>query len=116
MSGRYSSRLKLFQHVLDVGDPVSQAKIYEAQFADEFLVVNIDGTPIRDDEAMLGLIERLARRRSCRLSVGGGVRDAWATSHSLLERGADKVCVNTVAVRNPRIIREAAAGSVRNAS
>ena len=99
---------KLFQHVLEVGDPVSQAKIYEAQLADELLVVNIDGTPIRDDEALLGLIERLASETFMPLTVGGGVREVGDFA-LLLERGADKVCVNTVAVCNPRIIREAAA-------
>ena len=99
---------KQFLDVLEAGDPVSQAKIYEAQLADELLVVNIDGTPIRGDEVLLGLIERLASETFMPLTVGGGVRevDDFAL---LLERGADKVCVNTVAVRNPKIVSEAAA-------
>jgi cyclase len=51
---------KRYSEVLDVGEPVSQAKIYEAQLADELIVLNIDGTPIAGDEVMLSLIERLA--------------------------------------------------------
>ena len=42
-----------YRDVLDVGDPVSQAKIYEAQLADELAVLNIDGTPIGKDELLL---------------------------------------------------------------
>ena len=63
-----------FSETLEVGDPVSQAKIYEAQMADELIVLNIDGTPVGDDTMMLGLIERLASETFMPLAVGGGVR------------------------------------------
>lgn len=96
-----------YRDAIDVGDAVSQAKIYEAQLADELIVLNIDGTPIRDDEVMLGLIERLASETFMPLAVGGGVREV-SDFGRLLERGADKVCVNTAALDEPRLITEAA--------
>jgi cyclase len=96
-----------YREALDVGDPVSQAKIYEAQLADELIVLNIDGTPIAGDEVMLGLIERLATETFMPLAVGGGVRsvDDFAL---LLQRGADKVCINTAALDTPELISAAA--------
>lgn len=96
-----------YRDVRDVGDPVSQAKIYEAQFADELVVLNIDGTPIAGDELMLGLIERLASETFMPLAVGGGVRSADDFG-MLLARGADKVTINREAVLNPALIAEAA--------
>ncbi|MEO8680725.1 MAG: imidazole glycerol phosphate synthase cyclase subunit [Vicinamibacterales bacterium] len=97
-----------YQTAVDVGDPVSQAKIYEAQLADELIVLNIDGTPIGDDVVMLALIERLASETFMPLAVGGGVTtvDDFAR---LLERGADKVTVNTSVLDRPGIISTAAA-------
>jgi imidazole glycerol-phosphate synthase subunit HisF len=96
-----------YVEAIDVGDPVSQAKIYEAQLADELIVLNIDGTPIGEDEVILGLIERLASETFMPLAVGGGVRavDDFAR---LLERGADKVCVNRLALDEPQMLHEAA--------
>lgn len=97
-----------YSNVLDVGDAVSQAKIYEAQLADELIVLNVDGTPIGNDDMMLGLIERLASETFMPLTVGGGVRsiDDYAR---LLERGADKVCVNRLALDEPPVLERAAA-------
>jgi imidazole glycerol-phosphate synthase subunit HisF len=97
-----------YREVLDVGDPVSQAKIYEAQLADELIVLNIDGTPIAGDEVMLGLIDRLASETFMPLAVGGGVRSVedFAT---LLQRGADKVTVNQLALDHPALLEAAAA-------
>ena len=97
-----------YETSLDVGDPVSQAKIYEAQLADELVVLNIDGTPIGDDEIMLGLIERLASETFMPLAVGGGVRSVDDFGR-LLARGADKVSINTLALDRPDVITDAAA-------
>ena len=96
-----------FANAQDVGDPVSQAKIYEAQLADELVVLNIDGTPIGEDEVMLRLIERLASETFMPLCVGGGVRSADDFG-ILLNRGADKVSINTLALDNPELIGESA--------
>ena len=85
-----------YRDVRDVGDPVSQAKIYEANLADELIVLNIDGTPIGKDEMMLGLIERLATETFMPLAVGGGVREVDDFG-VLLACGADKVTINQMA-------------------
>lgn len=98
---------KRYSEVLDVGDPVSQAKIYEAQLADELIVLNIDGTQIAGDDVILQLIERLASETFMPLAVGGGVRTVEDFA-LLLERGADKVCINTAALTNPDLIASAA--------
>lgn len=97
-----------YSDIRDVGDPISQAKIYEAQFADELIVLNIDGTAIAGDEVMLSLIERLASETFMPLAVGGGVRTADDFG-VLLSRGADKVTINRIAVEQPEVIAEAAA-------
>lgn len=96
-----------FDSMIEVGDAVSQAKIYEAQLADELVVLNIDGTPVSGDEVMLGLIERLASETFMPLCVGGGVRSVDDFG-LLLERGADKVSINTAALDNPELITQAA--------
>lgn len=92
---------------IEVGDPVSQAKIYEAQLADELIVLNIDGVPIANDEMMIDLIERLASETFMPLAVGGGVRCADDFGR-LLERGADKVTTNSAALDDPFVIEKAA--------
>jgi len=96
-----------FERAIEIGDAVSQAKIYQAQMADELIVVNIDGTPIAGDSVMLGLIERLAAETFMPLAVGGGVRSV-DDFHQLLETGADKVTINSRAVESPALITEAA--------
>jgi cyclase len=96
-----------YGHIVEVGDPVSQARIYEAQLADELVVLNIDGAPITGDPVMLGLIERLAGETFMPLAVGGGVQSVEDFGR-LLERGADKVVVNRAALEEPGLITEAA--------
>jgi imidazole glycerol-phosphate synthase subunit HisF len=96
-----------FNQPSDVGDPVSQAKIYEAQLADELIVLNIDSTPVNDDKLILGLIERLASETFMPLCVGGGVRDIEGFG-ILLNHGADKVSINFAALDNPELIGVAA--------
>ena len=97
-----------YETALDVGDPVSQAKIYEAQLADELIVLNIDGTPIGKDEVMLGLIGPFASETFMPLAVGGGVKSVDDFAR-LLERGADKVSINTLAIERSDLIGVAAA-------
>ncbi|HYI49019.1 MAG TPA: imidazole glycerol phosphate synthase cyclase subunit [Allosphingosinicella sp.] len=96
-----------YRDIREVGDPVSQAKIYEAHLADELIVLNIDGTGLAGDETMLGLIERLATETFMPLAVGGGVRSCDDFG-MLLARGADKITINRAAVENPALIAEAA--------
>lgn len=96
-----------YDKVVEIGDAVSQAKIYQAQMADELVVLNIDGTPIGNDPVMLSLIERLSAETFMPLAVGGGVRTI-DDFHQLLEKGADKVSINSQAVAYPPLISEAA--------
>lgn len=96
-----------YKGVRDVGDPVSQAKIYEANLADELIVLNIDGTSIAGDQLMLDLIERLASETLMPLAVGGGVRTIEDFG-SLLDHGADKVTINGAALSEPALITAAA--------
>ncbi len=96
-----------FTDSISVGDPISQAKIYEAQLADELIVLNIDGVELRQNASLLKLIERLASETFMPLTVGGGVRSIQ-DFESLLLCGADKVCINTAAIRSPSLIHEAA--------
>ena len=96
-----------YSGVRDVGDPVSQAKIYEANLADELIVLNIDGAPIHGDQLMLDLIERLASETLMPLAVGGGVRSI-DDFDALLKHGADKVTINGAALAEPGLITEAA--------
>ena len=96
-----------YSDVYDMGDAVSQAKIYEAQLADELIVLNINETPIANDTAMLMMVQQLASETFMPLAVGGGVRTLSDFSY-LLEHGADKVCINSAAIVNPSLISEAA--------
>ncbi len=96
-----------FDQVFEVGDPVFQAKVYEAQLADELIVLNIDSLPIAEDFALLDVIEKLASETFMPIVVGGGVR-TLADFSLLLERGADKVSINAAAVSSPELITRAA--------
>ena len=70
-----------YEQVFEVGDPLSQAKIYEAQLADELVVLNIDRTPIAQDEPLLEVVEKLASQTFMPIAVGGVCR-AWRISRS----------------------------------
>ena len=97
-----------YDQIFEVGDPVSQAKIYEAQLADELIVLNIDSQPIAEDVSLLSIIEKLASETFMPLVVGGGVGSLEDIT-LVLERGADKVSINTAAVLDPGLITRAAA-------
>ncbi len=98
---------KSFRDPTRIGSPVSQAKIYEAQLADELVVLNIDDTLIGRDKMMLTLVERLAKETFMPLTVGGGVREVDDFGR-LLECGADKISINTMAITDPTLITMAA--------
>lgn len=96
-----------YEQVFEVGDPLSQAKIYEAQLADELLVLNIDRLPIAADEPLLRVIEKLASETFMPIAVGGGVETVEDFA-ILLERGADKVSINTAAILDVSLVSRAA--------
>lgn len=94
-----------FVGLQDAGDPVEIARRYDEQGADELTFLDI--TASSDERGLiLKIIEDVASQVFIPLTVGGGVR-AVADVRSLLNAGADKVSMNTSAVTNPDLVREA---------
>ena len=93
-----------FQNLRDAGDPEEQAALYEAQGADELVLLDVSATPEGRGHAV-ETVRRVRRRLSIPLTVGGGVRAADDAGR-LLDAGADKVGVNTAAVERPELLRE----------
>jgi cyclase len=94
-----------FVKLRDAGDPVEIAARYDEQGADE--VTFLDITASSDDrDILLHVIEAVASRVFIPLTVGGGVRQVQDVRR-LLNAGADKVSINTAAVQNPELVREA---------
>lgn len=95
-----------FQELRDAGDPVEIARRYDEQGADEITFLDITASSDGRD-LILPIIEAVASQVFIPLTVGGGVRSV-ADVRRLLNAGADKVGVNTSAVTNPNLVREAA--------
>ena len=95
-----------FVGLRDAGDPVEQAMIYDAAGADELCFLDITASHEKRG-ILLDVVRRTAEACFMPLTVGGGVR-TLDDIRSLLLAGADKVSVNTEAVRRPEFIREAA--------
>ncbi|HML36562.1 MAG TPA: imidazole glycerol phosphate synthase subunit HisF [Bacillota bacterium] len=96
-----------FIGIKEVGDPVECAIEYDKQGADEIVFLDITATH-EGRGTMLDVVKRTAKNVFVPLTVGGGIRTA-EDFRSLLLAGADKVSVNSAAIRNPAIISEAAA-------
>ena len=95
-----------FVDLVDAGDPVEQARVYDRAGADELTFLDI--TASSDDRSiLLDVVRRTAEQVFMPLTVGGGVR-TLADIRSLLLAGADKVSINTEAVRRPEFVRDAA--------
>jgi imidazole glycerol-phosphate synthase subunit HisF len=95
-----------FVGLRDAGDPVEIAARYDGEGADE--VCFLDITASSDDRDMLlHVVEAVAERVFIPLTVGGGVRQVGDVRR-LLNAGADKVSINTAAVQNPQLVRDAA--------
>ncbi len=95
-----------FVQLRDAGDPVEQASAYDAQGADEICFLDISAAP----EGRSTLLDVVARTADCvfaPLTVGGGVR-AVDDVERLLLAGADKISMNTAAIRDPSLIARAA--------
>jgi cyclase len=102
-AGRVVKGVK-FVNLRDAGDPVELAARYNEQGADE--VVFLDITASSDDREILAdVVARTARQVFIPLTVGGGIRSV-ADARRILMAGADKVSVNTAAVRRPELITE----------
>jgi imidazole glycerol-phosphate synthase subunit HisF len=95
-----------FVDLVDAGDPVAQARIYDAEGADELCFLDI--TASAEDRATLyDAVRRTAEECFMPLTVGGGVRHV-EDIRKLLLAGADKISINTAAVARPDFVREAA--------
>jgi cyclase len=103
--GRVVKGIK-FEQLRDAGDPVEQAMIYDAAGADELCFLDITASHEKRG-TLLDVVRRTADVCFMPLTVGGGVR-TLDDIRALLLAGADKVAINTEAVRRPEIVREAA--------
>ena len=91
-----------FQNLRDAGDPADQAGEYERQGADEIVILDI-GASAEARETQRETVRAVRRRIHIPLTVGGGVRSV-DDARGLLAAGADKVSVNTAAVRDPSLL------------
>jgi imidazole glycerol-phosphate synthase subunit HisF len=93
-----------FVNLRDAGDPVELAERYNEQGADELVFLDI--TASSDARAIMAdVVARTSRRVFIPLTVGGGIRSV-ADARTILLSGADKISVNTAAIRRPELIRE----------
>ncbi len=97
-----------FVKLQDVGDPAENASVYCEAGADELVFLDITAT-IENRKTLLDAVKRTVEKITVPLTVGGGIRDCLAIEE-LLELGASKVSINTAAVHNPDLIKEAAEG------
>ena len=95
-----------FVDLLDAGDPVEQARAYDAAGADELCFLDI-GASHEERGTIIDVVRRTAEVCFMPLTVGGGVRTA-ADARALLLAGADKVAVNSAAVSRPEVVAEIA--------
>jgi cyclase len=95
-----------FQNLRDAGDPVEVAKGYEEQSADELVFLDITASA-EERKIMIEVVQRVAETIFIPFTVGGGV-SSLEDIRRLLSAGADKVSINTAAVKNPQLIYESA--------
>lgn len=89
-----------------IGDPLSQSKIYEAQLADELVMVDLERSP-ESWPVLLATLESMAATLAMPLAVGGGLH-SFEQIQALLDRGADKVVLNSAALEQPDLINQVA--------
>ncbi len=95
-----------FVNLIDAGDPVEAAKAYDEAGADELVFLDITASS-EDRDIILDVVKKTAETVFMPLTVGGGVR-TLEDVRKLLESGADKVSINTAAVKEPILVEEAA--------
>jgi cyclase len=95
-----------FQGLRDAGDPAERAAAYEAQGADELVLLDVSATP-EGRNTQVDTVRHVRAQLSIPLTVGGGVHSV-ETAGRLLDAGADKVSMNTAAVRQPALLTEVA--------
>ena len=95
-----------FVDLKDAGDPVELAKKYVSEGADELVFLDITATDEKR-ETLLELVTRIAREINIPFTVGGGINSV-ETAKSVIDTGADKVSINSSAVKRPELITEIA--------
>jgi cyclase len=95
-----------YVNLRDAGDPVEQARVYDAERADELVFLDITASHERRD-IVIDMVRRVADEVFIPFTVGGGIRTA-DDMRQILKAGADKTSVNSAAVRRPEVITEGA--------
>ena len=95
-----------FLNLRDAGDPVELAKFYDSEGADELCFLDITASS-DSRETVVEMVEAVANQVFIPFTVGGGIRSV-VDAKRILAAGADKIAVNSAAVKNPQIIREIA--------
>lgn len=95
-----------FVGLKDAGDPVELAKVYDGKLADELVFLDITASSDQR-KTMVEVVEQVAAEVFIPFTVGGGIR-SLEDIRTMLKAGADKVSLNTAAVKNPRLIDEGA--------
>ncbi|SDG49312.1 cyclase [Pedobacter terrae] len=95
-----------FVDLRDAGDPVELAAQYAQQGADELVFLDITATHERR-KTMIVMVKSVARQLNIPFTIGGGITEI-ADAEALLNAGADKISINSAAVRNPKLIEELA--------
>ncbi len=95
-----------FLQLRDAGDPVEQAAAYDAQGADEICYLDISASP-EGRSTLVDIVARTADQVFTPLTVGGGVRSV-EDAERLLDAGADKIAINTAAIRTPELVTQIA--------
>lgn len=95
-----------FVNLQDVGDPVAIAEFYNKEGADEIVFLDITATH-EGRATMIDVVRRTAEKVFIPLTVGGGIKTV-EDFKEILRAGADKISINSAAIRNPQLIKEAA--------
>ena len=95
-----------FENIKDVGDPVELGKFYAEVGADELVFLDITATHEKR-KTLSSLVKKIAKNINIPFTVGGGISSVEDVS-LLLQCGADKISINSAAVRNPQLITELA--------
>ncbi len=93
-----------FESIKNVGDPVALGALYAEMGADELVFLDITATHEKR-KTLVSLVERIARNINIPFTVGGGISTVEDVS-ALLQHGADKISINSAAVRQPELITE----------
>ncbi len=95
-----------FEQLIDAGDPVVNAMLYEKEGADEITFLDITAT-VNNNNTVADMVRRVAENVFIPLTVGGGIRSK-EDAKNILRSGADKISINSAAILRPELISECA--------